>query len=98
MKLSLFIMLFLLSGCCHLCEPKIIYVAAECPKPAQVPSQPIYTLNDLASDASAKSIIEAYVLDLELCQTHAEKLENLLNAYGAEYKQYKIRYPDPPKK
>ena len=88
----------MLSGCCHLCEPKLVYVAAECPKPAQVPSQPVYNLDSLSPDANAKLTIEAYVLDLEICQAHSEKLENLLNAYGTEYKQYKLRNPDTPKK
>lgn len=87
----------LLSGCCSLCPPKIVYVAAECPKPSFLPVSPDYTSDDLPENATGKATIEAYVFDLESCQTHAEQLENLLNAYGAAYKEYKTRNPDPPK-
>lgn len=92
----LFLCLFL-SSCCSLCPPKIVYVAAECPAPSTLPPSPNYTTEDLTDNASAKETIEAYVLDLEVCQSHAEQLENTLNAYGAEYREYKIRNPAPPK-
>lgn len=91
------ILLLLLSGCCSLCPPKIVYVAAECPAPSQLPASPNYDTDELSETATAKETIEAYVLDLEVCQSHAEQLENILNAYGAAYKEYKIRYPAPPK-
>lgn len=87
----------LLSGCCSICPPKIIYVAAECPTPAQLPISPDYTTYDLADNATGKEVIEAYVLDFEACESHSEQLENLLNAYGAAYKEYKIRNPAQPK-
>ena len=89
--------LFLLSGCCSMCPPKIVYVAAECPVPAQTPIAPSYRTDNLAESATYKETIEAYVLDLEVCDTHAIKLENLLDAYGASYAQYKLRNPVAPK-
>lgn len=86
----------LLSGCCSICPPKIVYVAAECPAPAQTPVSPDYVIDDLLETATSKTIIETYVLDLETCQNHADQLETLLNAYGAAYKAYKIRNPPLP--
>lgn len=91
-----YLVFLLLAGCCNLCPPKVIYVAAECPAPAQLPVTPTYATEDLADKATSKEVIEAYVLDFEACDSHAEQLENLLNAYGAAYKEYKIRYPAPP--
>lgn len=91
------VLLLLLSGCCSFCPPKIVYVAAECPKPSALPATPDYIVDDLEDTATGKETIEAFVLDLETCQNHAGQLENLLNAYGAEYKTYKTRYPEPPK-
>lgn len=91
------ILCLLLSGCCSICPPKIVYVAAECPAPSMLPPTPNSTINDLSNSASAKEIIEAYVIDLETWQTHAYKLENILNAYGAAYEEYKIRNPARPK-
>ena len=88
----LIVLLFLVG-----CTPKIVYVAAECPVPANLPVSPNYTTNDLEESASFKETMEAYVLDLEACQSHSEQLENLLNVYGAEYKSYKIRYINRPK-
>jgi hypothetical protein len=89
------IVLLFLSGCCSICPPKIVYVAAECPKPTMLPNSPSYTTDDLLETSTDKQTIEAYVLDLEVCQSHAEQLENTLNAYGAAYKEYKIRNPAP---
>lgn len=91
------VLCLLLSGCCSLCPPKIVYVAAECPVPSNLPTSPSYDTDELADTASAKETIEAYVIDLEVCQSHSEQLENTLNAYGAAYKEYKIRYPTQPK-
>ena len=95
--MRLFFLCLLLSGCCSLCPPKIIYVAAECPAPTMLPVSPDYTTEDLTETSTAKETIEAYVLDLEVCQGHAEQLENTLNAYGAAYKEYKTRNSTPPK-
>ena len=92
----LFLLLFL-SGCCSLCPPKIVYVAAECPKPSMLPASPDYTSEDLSDTASGKETIEAFVLDLETCQNHADQLEIIVNAYGAAYQEYKTRNPAPPK-
>ena len=83
-----YLLFLLLSGCCALCPPKIVYIAAECPKPVMLPTSPNYKSDDLAEDAGYKTTIEAYVLDLEVCRGHAEQLENTLNAYGAAYKEY----------
>jgi hypothetical protein len=79
-----------------MCPPRIVYVAAECPVPSQVPISPDYRVDDLPETATAKTIIEMYVLDLETCQNHTDKLETLLNAYGTEYKTYKTRNPPTP--
>jgi hypothetical protein len=92
-----YIPLLLLAGCCSICPPKIVYVAAECPQPITCPISPDYRTEELPPSATGKDTIEAYVLDLETCQAHSDQLENLLNAYGASYKEYKIRYPDAPK-
>jgi hypothetical protein len=92
-----YIPVLLLAGCCSICPPKIVYVAAPCPTPAALPVSPDYRTDELSEDATGKDTIEAYVLDLETCQAHSDQLENLLNAYGASYKEYKIRYPDVPK-
>lgn len=88
----LFLLLFL-SGCCTFCPPKIVYVAAECPKPSMVPQEPNYRTEELLDTATSKETIEAFVLDLDNCQSHTEQLENLLNAYGTEYKTYSDKYP-----
>lgn len=90
------ILCLFLSGCCSLCPPKIVYVAAECPKPSMLPSSPSYKTDDLLDTATSKQTIEAYVIDLEVCQGHTEQLENILNAYGAAYREY-TRNPAPPK-
>lgn len=95
--MRLLFLCLLLSGCCSLCPPKIVYVAAECPKPSMLPQTPDYATDDLPDTATGKDTIEAYVLDLEACQNHSDQLENLLNAYGAAYQEYKTRNPTPPK-
>lgn len=73
------------------CSPRVIYIAAECPTPSMLPISPSYTTEELLETATSKEVIEAYVLDLDACQSHTEQLENTLNAYGAAYKEYKAR-------
>jgi hypothetical protein len=82
--ISIFGLVFFLSGCCSLCPTKtdVIYVKTGCVPPPVV-SAPALKINSISADSTYKETVEAFVFDAMALQEYTNQLLQALEPYNS---------------
>lgn len=81
-KLSIFLIIALLSGCASQQPPRIVKVpvAVSCPA-AKIPPKPRLPIADLTTNSKPQQVVKAYVASIAALQNYNNDLLLLLKAY-----------------
>lgn len=75
-KLSVLVLLLMLSGCVSSCTPKIIYVSVYTPPKVTLPERPVLVSNGVGDVNTITKNAEKDLIDLK---SYATQLENIIS-------------------